>query len=314
MGIAKCTHHHPPLSNYHVAFIIGNVQMTRCLERVDVMRYWQMALREREGVRKSDRWPDCFKKGIAAIGYQDDQRKPIVEDCSKLSKGQYHQIWRSKWPQGTNPQASLRRLAYEMNPGDIIYVRNGLHEIVGKGKIIGGYKYDPNILGLTGWDHYVRVDWEKDFRKLKGLNLHAPRTTVFELTGNHLKEIQASEKREGKAYQKAIAMEVQEGEKYKTEVEFRKRNAALIAQKKRESNYCCEVCHMSFEETYGNLGKGHIIAHHLDPIAMRKRPSKTSLKDLALVCSNCHDMLHSGGLHTVEELRVVKLQAGKKKS
>lgn len=266
-------------------------------------------------------WPDCFNKGIAAIGYYTGKNnKPVVTDCSKLSLAEYGRIWREKLPSHTTDKASLHRLAYEMKPKNIIYVREGTSAIVGKGKIISGYKYDPDILKGTPmeWEHYVRVEWERDFPRLK-LNLPAPQLTVFELKGEHLREIQTAEKRERKTYKNQKKMEVEEGEKYIAEVEFRKRNAALIAQKKRESNYRCEVCSMSFQETYGDIGKEHIIAHHLNPIAMRKEPSKTTLDDLALVCSNCHDMLHREEPPiTLEKLRKIieeqKLKRNRKSS
>jgi len=49
---------------------------------------------------------------------------------------------------------------------------------------------------------------------------------------------------------------------------------------------------MSFKEVYGEIGEKYIIAHHVNPIGGRKRASKTTLDDIALVCTNCHDMLH----------------------
>ena len=49
---------------------------------------------------------------------------------------------------------------------------------------------------------------------------------------------------------------------------------------------------MSYQEIYGNFGKEYIIAHHIKPISTLKRATKTTLNDLVLVCSNCHDMLH----------------------
>ena len=35
--------------------------------------------------------------------------------------------------------------------------------------------------------------------------------------------------------------------------------------------------------------------HHLQPLSDRTMPGKTSLDDLAVVCANCHVMIHRGG-------------------
>jgi 5-methylcytosine-specific restriction protein A len=55
----------------------------------------------------------------------------------------------------------------------------------------------------------------------------------------------------------------------------------------------CEACGFEFARTYGGYGNGYIECHHLVPLAMTGR-TRTRLADLALVCSNCHRMLHRG--------------------
>lgn len=54
----------------------------------------------------------------------------------------------------------------------------------------------------------------------------------------------------------------------------------------------CEVCGFDFQECYGDLGKGFIEVHHRVPLSEIDGESLTKLKDLALVCPNCHKMLH----------------------
>ena len=54
----------------------------------------------------------------------------------------------------------------------------------------------------------------------------------------------------------------------------------------------CEVCGFDFNAVYGELGSGYIEAHHRVPLSELSGESKTRLDDLALVCSNCHRMLH----------------------
>ncbi|OAD90717.1 hypothetical protein A7A78_14205 [Aequorivita soesokkakensis] len=54
----------------------------------------------------------------------------------------------------------------------------------------------------------------------------------------------------------------------------------------------CEVCDFNFHKIYGDLGKGYIECHHTTPLSQIAGESITTLDDLALVCSNCHRMIH----------------------
>ena len=66
----------------------------------------------------------------------------------------------------------------------------------------------------------------------------------------------------------------------------------------------CDVCSLDFKEMYGSRGEGFIEAHHTLPVAALRGRVKTKISDLALVCSNCHRMLHRGKpLLSVYQLR-----------
>jgi len=54
----------------------------------------------------------------------------------------------------------------------------------------------------------------------------------------------------------------------------------------------CEACTFDFEKFYHKLGKGYVECHHRTPLSELETEQKTKLDDLALVCSNCHRMLH----------------------
>lgn len=263
------------------------------------MNYWRMAFRK--GIRGTEMWQDCLQRGIAAIGYDDKNGKTIVEDCSKLTEEEYDEIWRRKRPKSNPARNSLKNVAYKMKEGDIIYVKKGPN-IVGKGVVTRKYKYDPIILKGTKaeWEHYVTVDWQKNFQEFR-LVLGADQIAVLKLEGERLNKIR---EKESQAHKKIKEIEANEGEKYTLEATFRARNRALIEAKKTNSDYRCEVCDMSFKEVYGNIGEGYIIAHHINPIGSRKNASRTTLADIALVCSNCHDMLHQNELPlSISELR-----------
>lgn len=65
----------------------------------------------------------------------------------------------------------------------------------------------------------------------------------------------------------------------------------------------CRICNFSFLEKYGEIGKGFIEAHHINPLSESEGKRVTKEKDIILVCSNCHRMLHRGNPNlSVEEL------------
>lgn len=66
----------------------------------------------------------------------------------------------------------------------------------------------------------------------------------------------------------------------------------------------CEVCTFDFTSRYGELGEGFIEAHHTLPVSQMGDNHKTKPEDLALVCSNCHRMLHRHSpLITIQEFK-----------
>lgn len=79
----------------------------------------------------------------------------------------------------------------------------------------------------------------------------------------------------------------------------RERNLSIIKQKKQKvlSNLGrleCEVCHFDFRKVYGEIGEEFCEVHHLIPLGQTVGMVETKLEDLAIVCSNCHRMLHKG--------------------
>jgi 5-methylcytosine-specific restriction protein A len=76
----------------------------------------------------------------------------------------------------------------------------------------------------------------------------------------------------------------------------RERNKALRGKKiasvlKKGGPLACEACGFNFEAVYGERGKGYIECHHVVPLH-EAGEGTTKLSDLALICSNCHRMIH----------------------
>lgn len=90
---------------------------------------------------------------------------------------------------------------------------------------------------------------------------------------------------------------------------YRERNAALVRRKKASfekthGRLYCEACGFDFVKTYGIRGEGFIECHHTIPVSELGPGQKTKLRDLVLLCSNCHRMVHSARPWlSVEELQ-----------
>ena len=66
------------------------------------------------------------------------------------------------------------------------------------------------------------------------------------------------------------------------------------------------ACGFDFEKTYGERGKDYIEVHHVVPLASRDAEVRIDpAKDLIVVCSNCHRMIHrkKNQVLSLEELK-----------
>jgi len=77
----------------------------------------------------------------------------------------------------------------------------------------------------------------------------------------------------------------------------RERNSkAVIRAKKnfktKHGRLFCQICKFDFEKEYGETGKDFIEGHHTIAVSDMKPGHKTSPDDIAMLCSNCHRMVH----------------------
>ena len=61
---------------------------------------------------------------------------------------------------------------------------------------------------------------------------------------------------------------------------------------KKDGALRCVACGCDFSERYGDVGRGYIECHHTVPVSELKEGKGTKLKDIALLCANCHRMVH----------------------
>lgn len=72
------------------------------------------------------------------------------------------------------------------------------------------------------------------------------------------------------------------------------RNPAVAKAVKKAQGYKCKACGFDFEAVYGVVGSQYIEAHHLIPISnlAGTKVQRDPIKDFAVLCSNCHRMIH----------------------
>ncbi|AHH98589.1 HNH endonuclease [Kutzneria albida] len=78
----------------------------------------------------------------------------------------------------------------------------------------------------------------------------------------------------------------------------RERNPALRKRKidavlAEQQRLACEVCEFDFAHTYGERGAGYAEVHHVTPLHV-SGSTTTRLRDLVILCANCHRMIHRG--------------------
>lgn len=106
-----------------------------------------------------------------------------------------------------------------------------------------------------------------------------------------------------------LDIEVAEGQAQYVYHLRRERNRAVIEAKKAQAlathgRLRCEVCCFDFGAFYGELGEGFCEVHHTIPLAALDGKRVTTLADLAILCSNCHRVLHRHKpMPSISELR-----------
>lgn len=62
--------------------------------------------------------------------------------------------------------------------------------------------------------------------------------------------------------------------------------------KSKHGKLFCQACNFDFEENYGEVGKDFIEGHHTIAVSKMTEDHKTRPEDIAMLCSNCHKMVH----------------------
>lgn len=97
---------------------------------------------------------------------------------------------------------------------------------------------------------------------------------------------------------------------------YRERDRLLVKKAKvlfkaKNGKLFCECCGFEAEPFYGDRGQDRIQAHHRRPVEELLPDTITKAEDLAMVCPNCHDIIHAKRPWlTVEALKEELLKRG----
>jgi len=73
----------------------------------------------------------------------------------------------------------------------------------------------------------------------------------------------------------------------------RERNQTVVRNKKKQAaSLDCEVCGFSFSRAYSNAASDYCEVHHLLPLSEVEQSTRTRMEDLAILCANCHRVVH----------------------
>lgn len=123
------------------------------------IHYWLYAPGEAASM-----WDDFYQRGVMGLGWSElgdlhnyatkwDMRKRLVElnGGASSQKNSAHATW---------------QFVHDIKPGDIIFAKRGMNEIIGRGVVLGDYEYTPEVtdgypqLRSVCWTH--RGSWSPD--------------------------------------------------------------------------------------------------------------------------------------------------------
>lgn len=102
-------------------------------------------------------WDECIANGKMYLGWDplgDLSKYASREDMIEKMKEVY-----SADKSYTNDSLSTYDFVYTMKPGDIVYVKKGMHKIIGRGVVAGGFEYDA---GRKEYKNTRNVEWQNN--------------------------------------------------------------------------------------------------------------------------------------------------------
>lgn len=240
----------------------------------------------RAGTNGYDLWPQCRRLSVAIIQYGafDDV------NLSRFPLGEPQERWaRLAGTQST----SLRRFVGEMRRGDVIYVKSG-PKIVGKGIVDSEYIFDTaNRVVHDGvpWQHQRQVEWLRDIPEIDNPT-NQNIVTVKPLSAADVKAIERQYRKAGRSVIRMATDADIEGMRYEMVTMTSRRSRRLRDKAFRNANGICAVCDRDYSKLLDARGVRVLQVHHKRMLSKSEAETRTTLNDLAVVCANCHLLLH----------------------
>lgn len=248
------------------------------------MGSWRMAFRA--GTNGFDLWPECRERGIAIIQYN-----PMNDiDLSEYPLGQPREAWKQL---GGTSQTSLRRFVGEMQVGDTIYVKSG-PKIVGRGTVSSPYLFERfNPVEHNGelWQHQRKVVWDSNVPEVDNTTSQNI-VTVKPLSAVDVRHIERQYRSHQRDESRTATNSDIEGLRYEIVTMTTKRSRRIRDAAFKQANGVCAVCERDYSKLLGGRGIRVLQVHHNRMISRNDAEIRTTIKDLTVVCSNCHLLLH----------------------
>lgn len=118
---------------------------------VQNVRYWLYA-----PGRGACMWDEFYERGVMGLGWH--ELGDLRGYATKEEMRQRLLETRDDSTSQTNSARAVWQFANEMKPGDVIFVKRGLKEIIGRGVVTGDYVYDPDG---GEYPHLRDVSWNR---------------------------------------------------------------------------------------------------------------------------------------------------------
>ena len=113
-------------------------------EGVETVHYWIYA--PGDGAMY---WDEFYSAGIMGIGWDDIGDLSAYNTKSEMRQAMQEKIDPSR--SFKNDAHATWQFVYEMKPGDIIFAKKGMHQVIGRGVVGSDYEFDPQR------DHYKNI-------------------------------------------------------------------------------------------------------------------------------------------------------------
>lgn len=119
-------------------------------EDVDTVHYWIYSPGD-----SAFKWEEFYKKGIMAIGWGGLGDLKVYKNKDDMKQKMRELINPNRHYK--NDALATWQFANEMKVGDIVFVKKGMHQLVGRGVVVSDYEFDPSV--EDDYQNIRHVNW-----------------------------------------------------------------------------------------------------------------------------------------------------------